>query len=104
MTFPYKQRQGDDTMVYIHVQHTVEDFDRWKAAFDAHASTREAGGGTGKDQVLRDTEKPNQLTVILEWDELDKARQFAQSQELREAMQNAGVTGPPTVHFLKPAK
>ena len=91
-------------MVYIHVQHTVEDFERWKAAFDDHASAREAGGGTGENYILRDTENPNQLVAILEWDDLDKARQFAQSQELREAMQNAGVVGPPTVRFFKLAK
>ena len=89
-------------MVYIQVQHTVKDFDQWKAAFDEHASTRKAGGGTGKSDILRDAENPNQLVVLLEWDELGKARQFAQSQELREAMQNAGVIGPPTVRFLKP--
>jgi len=91
-------------MVYIQVQHTVEDFDRWKAAFDKNASARKAGGGTGKNDILRDAENPNQLVVTLEWDDLDKARQFGQSQELREAMQNAGVVGPPTVRFLKPAK
>lgn len=91
-------------MVYIHVQHTVEDFDRWKAAFDAHASTRETGGGTGENYILRDIENPNQLVVILEWDDLDKARQFGQSKELREAMQNAGVIGPPTMRILSQVK
>jgi heme-degrading monooxygenase HmoA len=91
-------------MVYIQVQHTVEDFQRWKAAFDENASARKAGGGTGKNDILRDAENPNQLVVLLEWDELGKARQFAQSQELREAMQNAGVVGPPTVRFFKLAK
>jgi heme-degrading monooxygenase HmoA len=38
--------------------------------------------------------------VIMEWDSLDRARQFAQSAELREAMQKAGVIGRPEVSFL----
>jgi heme-degrading monooxygenase HmoA len=88
-------------MVYIQVQHKVEDYNRWKAAFDAHASAREAGGSTGTNYILRNVDNPNELVVVLEWDDLDRARQFAQSQELREAMQNAGVTGPPEVLFLK---
>jgi len=90
-------------MVYIQVQHKVEDYDRWKAAFDANAPAREAGGGTGTNYILRNVDNPNELVVILEWGDLDRARQFAQSPELREAMQNAGVTGPPEVSYLKSA-
>jgi heme-degrading monooxygenase HmoA len=41
------------------------------------------------------------VTVLLEWEDLDKARAFASSDELREAMQRAGVTGPPSVSFLE---
>ncbi len=88
-------------MVYIQVQHKVEDYDRWKAAFDAHASAREAGGGTGNNWILRNVDSCNELVVSLEWDDLDRARQFAQSQELREAMQNAGITGPPEIRFFE---
>ena len=39
-------------MVYIQVQHTVKDFDQWKAAFDENASARKAGGGTVKSDIL----------------------------------------------------
>jgi hypothetical protein len=38
--------------------------------------------------------------ILLEWDEMDKARQFAQSEELREAMERAGVADQPDVYFL----
>jgi len=32
---------------------------------------------------------------------LEKARQFTQSPDLKEAMQKAGVTGPPEIIFLE---
>lgn len=87
-------------MSYILVQHSVEDYARWKIEFDKNGSARKAGGSKGAF-VFRSAEDPNQVTVLLEWDDLDRARAFASSDELREAMQRAGVTGPPGVSFLE---
>jgi heme-degrading monooxygenase HmoA len=89
-------------MPYILVQHSVEDYARWKAGFDGHGATRQASGSNGA-LVLRNAEDPNQVTVLMEWDSLENARAFAGSDELREAMQRAGVTGPPSVYFLEEA-
>lgn len=87
-------------MAYILVQHSVEDFDTWKSAFDEHAKIRKAGGSKG-GTVYRNAQDPNHVTVILKWDSADKARAFAGSDELREAMQRAGVTSAPSVFFLE---
>ncbi len=38
--------------------------------------------------------------MLFEWD-LEKARQFSQSEELRAKMQEAGVLGPPDFYFLE---
>ena len=89
-------------MAYILVQHTIEDYAKWKQAFDEHQPTREVSGSKG-GFILRDANNPNQLTVLLEWDNLENARTFSSSDELREAMQRAGVLGPPTVSFLNEA-
>jgi heme-degrading monooxygenase HmoA len=89
-------------MPYILVQHSVEDYDKWKAAFDEQGATRRAAGSKG-GFVLRNADDPNQITVLLGWDNLEKARAFAGSNDLREAMQRAGVTGPPTLYFLDEA-
>ena len=40
-------------MTTLAVRHTVQDFDVWKAAFDAHAAARRGHGATGH-RVLRD--------------------------------------------------
>ena len=87
-------------MPYLLVRHKVEDYARWKPIFDEHGTTRQAAGSKG-GQLWRSAEDPNELVLLLEWDDLDRARQFAESDDLREAMGRAGVTGRPDVHFLE---
>jgi heme-degrading monooxygenase HmoA len=86
-------------MPYILVQQSVEEYDKWKTVFDEHGATRLAAGSKG-GPVLRNADDPNHITVLLEWDTMDNARAFADSDDLREAMQRAGVTGAPDVFFL----
>ena len=87
-------------MPYLLIRHKVTDYERWKSAFDAHSITRQAAGSRG-GQLFRNASDPNELVVLLEWDVLEKARQFAQSDELRGVMQRAGVVDHPTFSFLK---
>jgi hypothetical protein len=69
-------------------------------AFDAHSVTRQANGSRG-GQLFRDATDPNELILLLEWDVLENARQFAQSEELGAVMQQAGVVDRPEIFFLK---
>lgn len=87
-------------MPYLLVHHKVTDYEQWKSAFDAHSVTRQANGCRG-GQLFRNTADPNELVVLLEWDVLERARQFVQSEDLRAVMQRAGVVGHPTISFLK---
>jgi quinol monooxygenase YgiN len=88
-------------MTYIYVRHSVEDYARWREGFDNHAPARQAGGATDEVYVMRNVDDPNEITIILGWSDLEKARAFTQSASLKEAMQNAGVTGPPEIRFLE---
>lgn len=90
-------------MVYIHVRHRVEDYARWREAFDNHAAARQAGGATDEAYVMRTINDPNEVTVVLGWSDQEKAQTFAQSASLKEAMEKAGVAGPPEVRFLEVA-
>ena len=88
-------------MVYIYVRQSIEDYARWREGFDNHAAARQAGGATDETYVMRNVDDPNEIIVIIGWSDLDKARTFTQSASLKEAMQKAGVTGPPEVRFLE---
>ena len=86
-------------MPYMLVRLKVEDYAKWKPVFDEHAATRKAYGSKG-GHVFRSADNPNEVVVLLEWDDLGKARQFAQSDDLRKAMQQSGVSGQPDFYFL----
>jgi heme-degrading monooxygenase HmoA len=88
-------------MPYLLVRHKVEDYDSWKPVFDHdHGATREQWGSKG-GRILRNAEDPNELVILLEWDSLENARQFAIADDLREAMQRAGVADQPDIYFLE---
>jgi heme-degrading monooxygenase HmoA len=90
-------------MINVSIRHTIADYAKWHAGFDAHEAARRAAGATGVNQVYRDVENPNQITVMLEWDNAENARKFASDPALKEVMQAAGVTSAPEVYFLNRA-
>ncbi len=86
-------------MASMLVQHKVKDFAAWKNVYDSVADMR-ASNGELSDQIYRDASDPNSLTVIFKWDSLANAQKYAQSPELKAAMEKAGVDGPPNIFFL----
>lgn len=89
-------------MAHILVHHKVEDYSKWKQKFDEHASFRAATGSRG-GKVYRSANDPNDLFVLLEWDNAENLQKFAQSDSLKDAMQDSGVVGMPEVHFIDEA-
>ena len=87
-------------MVTLMIRHTIADYATFRPAFDAHEAFRRANGATGVGQLYRDEGNPNQITAVVEWDNAENGRRFASSASLKEAMQAAGVTSTPEVHFL----
>lgn len=87
-------------MAYLLIRHTVEDYAKWKPLFDQHAEVRQRYGFKG-GTLFRNANKPNELVILFETDDLDRAREFGQSEDLRQRMQLAGVIDQPTVFFLE---
>ena len=81
------------------IRHTVQDYSDWKAVFDEQEDLRRANGSQG-GRLFRSTES-GEVLVLLEWDDLERARFFADSDDLREAMTRAGVTDRPDIWFLE---
>lgn len=86
-------------MAQLLVRHRVEDYDEWKRVFDDHADAREEYGSLG-GVVGRVAGDPDEVVLVLEWDDVDRAREFADSATLQNAMREAGVVGTPEVTFL----
>lgn len=82
------------------IQHKVKDFGKWLPVYEAHDSVRRAGGLT-EIALGRGLDDSNKITVASRSEDIQKAKDFTNSPDLKAAMQKAGVTGPPTISFVK---
>jgi heme-degrading monooxygenase HmoA len=87
-------------MAFVLFHGKLQDYARWKPTFDEHGATRKAAGSKGA-RVFRSADNPNEVIILMEWDQLKNARQFTQSQDLKKAMEKAGVADKPHVYFLE---
>ena len=85
-------------MPYLLVRHKVSDFSKWKSAYDKHSPARKEGR-LKEEHLLCNLDDPNEVILLFEED-LEKAREFSASANLREAMQDAGVVDKPDLYFL----
>lgn len=69
----------------------VEDYAKWKTVFDQLADARKASGGAKKGILLRDADNPNEITILIEWDTLENARKFIQSDVVKNALKKSGA-------------
>jgi hypothetical protein len=85
-------------MQYVLVRHKIADFSKWKPAYDAHF--RGPSAGLKEKHLLRNIDNPNEIILLFEAEDLQKAKEFAGSSDLRETMQNAGVIDKLDIYFL----
>ena len=84
-------------MVYVQLRLHVADYDTWRAGFDAQESNRRLAGSMGVNQFYCDVDNPDNVTLILEWDEAGKAQAYLNDPNTKASMDAAGVTGRPMV-------
>jgi quinol monooxygenase YgiN len=93
---------GGDDMAILLVRHRVANFEAWKQAFDSMTGVRKEHGWLGHT-VSRDANDPNMVTIVNRVKDLAGAKRYGGSDALRQAMQKAGVQGPPEIAFLEEA-
>lgn len=86
-------------MPYVLIRHKVADYAKWKIMFDEHGTIRKTSGSKG-GRVFRNADDPNEVVILFEWDDMEKARGFVQSEDLRRTMQRAGVSDKPDFYYL----
>lgn len=83
-------------MKVIEINHTVRDFNQWKAVFDEFPP--KVGGATFH-RIDRNVDNPNNITVLAGFATTEAARAFADNPDLKKAMDRAGVTGTPRIEI-----
>lgn len=89
-------------MATLLIHHKVADFAVWKKAFDAHEPVR-LSAGLSNARLYKSADDEKEVFVVLDCSDVGRAKTFAASAELKEAMANAGVVATPHVHFLTAA-
>jgi hypothetical protein len=86
-------------MTFMLVRSKVRDFKTWKIAYDAHQPMR-LGAGLTEKYLLRGADDANEIVILFEAQDLNRAKAFAASADLRERMQESGVVDKPDIYFL----
>jgi len=86
-------------MIHVLVHHEVADYPAWKSVFDAALDWRHKNG-EHSCRIFHSAGNLNDLTLLFEWESLEKARVFLASDELKARMAASGVKGQPRVDFL----
>jgi len=81
------------------ITHKVANYEKWKPAYDGHDSVR-LSNGLHNYVICRGIDDPNMVMIALKMDDVDKAKALASSQELKDRMKKAGVTGAPGFDYL----
>lgn len=87
-------------MASMFIRHRVADYARWKTVFDEHEAFRRENGHTGHS-LHRDADDPHVIILAFRVTDLNRAKEFASSDNLRSAMERAGVQGPPEIWFAE---
>lgn len=88
---------------YLLIRHKVKDFTSWKRVYDTHLPKRNEA--TLREKYLfRGVSDPNEVIILFEATNLDLAKKFIESADLRETMEKAGVIDEPDIYFLNEEK
>jgi heme-degrading monooxygenase HmoA len=87
-------------MVHVLVHHKIADYNRWKTAFDSDLTARKHAGETGF-RVFYNAEDAHDIFLLSDWESVEAARKFMNSQELKDRMQRAGVQVTAEIRYLE---
>ena len=81
------------------IKHTVTDYAKWRAVYDADSSFRNEAGLHLMGPIARGLENKNMVEIGLAMDDITKAKAFANDPRLKEVMQKGGVTSVPNINY-----
>ncbi|MEY4961144.1 MAG: hypothetical protein RL610_1323 [Pseudomonadota bacterium] len=82
--------------IRIYCRHDVADYALWKKGYDGFANYRKTHGVI-HESVYQSIDNPNDITVILDFNNINEAKAFAASEELKANMSKLGVKGTPQI-------
>ena len=91
---------GKTEKIYrLGVSHEVENYDQWKKIFDEDEPIR-SKANLELRAISLDADNPHMVNIMFATDDIDKAKEVINSDELRKRMQDAGVRSEPVFTVL----
>jgi len=87
-------------MPYVLIQHNVAKYAAFEPVFRDDEERRRRNGSKG-GRLFQNIADPNHLFALFEWDTVEDAKKFAESYELREAVEWASDSNPPRVTVVE---
>jgi quinol monooxygenase YgiN len=93
-------RKGEKIMtVQMLIRYPVSDYQQWRNVYESTVQHHQKLG-VKPLHLFTDIENPNTVTLIFEAKDLECAKNYNASPELREAREKAGLLSKPEIHFL----
>ena len=74
------------------------DFATWKSSYhSAESVAARKAAGEKSYMLLRTIDNPNKFVLLNEWEDIGRAQQFMQSEELRKMQADSGIVGQPEI-------
>ena len=86
-------------MTAILIRLRVTNYAAWMPAFAEEGAVRRSHGAQ-QERVFRNAANPHEVFVLLEWDDLERARLYADSDDARVAKWQTEVTDQPDIWLL----
>ena len=74
-------------MCYVLTKIKVEDYARWKIAFDKRSDKREESGSK-EANLFRNYEDQHEVIILFKWDNMPNARKYMESDIIRDYLKN----------------
>jgi len=84
------------------VMYKVKDFTKWGLNVEEGAGKRRMMGSR-EAYVYNKKDNPDEMVVLYNWDDLDKAREYFESDEFKNQIRDAGVESNPEIIYLERA-
>ena len=94
-------KQKEDAMGMMIIRHKVRDYGQWRPIFDGHVEMQRAAGLINPRVYHSADSNKSEIVVVFDTEDTEKAKDFAASADLKEAMIKAGVLDTPTIYFLE---
>ena len=83
------------------IRHKVRDYGQWRPIFDGHVEMQRSAGLINRRVYHSADSNKSEIVVVFDTEHTNKAKDFAASVDLKEAMIKAGVLDTPTIYFLE---